>query len=119
MKLTATSMLFGVNLNLQMKKLFSIINHYIDFDWFEHLLVFIDHFSDSLFSFNDVHTVYLHTSVYDILYFNGRHFRGQKLSRVPKIAKFREFKFREFHLMKKIYGKNFRDFLKILIFGWQ
>ena len=43
-------------------------------------------------------------------YFKGRNFRGQKLSRVSKIAKFRDFKFREFHVMKKIHGKNFRDF---------
>ena len=45
-------------------------------------------------------------------YFKGRNFRGQKLSRGSKIAKFREFKFREFHVMKKIHGKNFRDFWK-------
>ena len=53
------------------------------------------------------------------MYFKGRNFRGQKLSRVSKIVTFREFKFREFHFMKKIYGKNFRDFMKIFIFGWR
>ena len=58
-------------------------------------------------------------AIYKKSYFKGRNFRGQKLSRVSKIAKFREFKFREFHSMKKIYGKNFRDFMKIFIFGWQ
>ena len=34
----------------------------------------------------------------DLKYFKGRNFRVQKLSRVSKIAKFREFKFREFCL---------------------
>ena len=41
-------------------------------------------------------------------YFKGRNFRGQKLLWVSKIAKFRE-----------IFGKNFREFSKIFIFGCQ
>ena len=32
---------------------------------------------------------------------------------------FRGFKFREFYFLKKIYGKNFRDFLKIFIFNFR
>ena len=47
---------------------------------------------------------------FGITYFKGRNFCGQKLSRGSKIEKFREFKFRAFHVMKKIHGKNFRDF---------
>ena len=58
----------------------------------------------------------LNTNLNGLSYFKGRNFHGQKLSRVSKIAKFREFKFREFHSMKKFYGKNFRDFMKIFIF---
>ena len=54
-------------------------------------------------------------TIYKKSYFKGRNFRGQKLSRVSKIAKFRKFKFREFHFMKKIHEKNFCDFLKIFI----
>ena len=48
----------------------------------------------------------------DWSYFKGRNFRGQKLWRGSKIANFREFKFRKFHVMKKIHGKTFAIFRK-------
>ena len=50
-------------------------------------------------------------------YFKGRNIRRQKLSRVSKIAKFRELKFREFHFMKKIHGKTFAVSRKSSFFG--
>ena len=50
-----------------------------------------------------------------IWYFKGRNFRGQKVSRDWKIAKFRDFNFRDFEFLNKNYRKNFREFFKIFI----